>query len=87
MQEVSGRIDQLSQMITETGRTHALDRWPFLAELGRLVRPGDKPQERQLSSMAPFLYSSKAGDDLIALGSIHVADLMDSHMEHVVYSA
>jgi len=87
MKEVIGRVEQLSQTISEAGRSQALERWPFLTELDRLVRIGNKLQERRLSAITPFLYSSDAAAELIALSAIHVSDLMDSRARHVVYSA
>jgi len=85
--DLSSRLEQLSGAIAETGKARALEKWPFLSELPRLIRPGDKPQERRLSSMVPFLYSpDDAADGLIDLASKHAHELMDGHAHHVVYS-
>jgi uncharacterized protein YllA (UPF0747 family) len=87
IKELRGRLEQFSAAIVGTGKALALERWPFLAELPRLIRPGDKPQERRLSSMVPFLQSpGDAGDGLIDLASTHAHELMDGRAHHVVYS-
>jgi uncharacterized protein YllA (UPF0747 family) len=87
MKEVATRVDQLSGAVMDIGRIRALERWPFLSELSLLMRPGDKPQERRLSSMTPYLHSpGDITDGLIDLASAHVAELMDGRSHHVVYS-
>jgi uncharacterized protein YllA (UPF0747 family) len=87
LREFRGRVDQLSEAVLESGKAHALERWPYLAELGELMRPGDKPQERRLSAMAPFLYAAdSACSDLLDLASTHIGEVMDGHPQHIVYS-
>ena len=87
IKDLTTRLEQLSGAIADTGKAGALEKWPFLSELPRLIRPGDKLQERRLSSMVPFLYSpDDAAAGLIDLASKHVHELMDGRAHHVVYS-
>jgi hypothetical protein len=87
MKELMTRLERLSGAVLDTGRIRAVERWPFLPELSLLIRPGDKPQERRLSSMIPFLDSSgETAGGLIGLASTHVDELMDGRVHHVVYS-
>jgi uncharacterized protein YllA (UPF0747 family) len=87
IKELTSRLEQLSGAIADTGKSRALEQWPFLSELAGLIRPGDKPQERRLSSMVPFLYSpDDAATGLIDLASKHAHELMDGRADHVVYS-
>jgi hypothetical protein len=85
--EFRARIEELAGATTEAGRLAALERWPFLSEVAQVIRPADRPQERRVSSLTPFLYSfDEAGKGLIELAAQHVDEVMDGHVKHVVYS-
>jgi bacillithiol synthase len=71
----------------EIGKALALERWPFLNDLVALVKPGGKPQERTLSSLAPYLFGgASAGGDLRGAADAYVDDLLDGRTKHIVYS-
>jgi bacillithiol biosynthesis cysteine-adding enzyme BshC len=88
LDEFRNRVDYLSESVLETGKTAALERWPFLTELAQLIRPGDKPQERRLSLIVPFVNARDSDSDpMTRLASVHVDELMDGRMLHIVYSS
>lgn len=89
LRELEDRVKQTSEAILDTGRARAVERWPFLPDLALLVRPSDRPQERRLSVLVPFLHSVDAavtGESLIALAEGYVGELLDGRPLHIVYS-
>jgi uncharacterized protein YllA (UPF0747 family) len=85
--ELRGRIEELADAVGEAGRFIALERWPFLSELTEMIRPGDRPQERRISVLTPFLQSPEgAGRGLVSLAARHAAELVDGRARHIVYS-
>ncbi len=86
--DVKNRTALAAASVSDVGRAIAVERWPFLSDLGALVQPGGKPQERTLSCLVPYLFGGRAAsDDLIAIASVYVDDLLDGRTTHVVYSS
>jgi len=87
LSDLSRRLGQALDVGGTAGKAAALDEWPFLAGLAQFVRRNDKPQDRYLSSLTPFLF---AGDG--ARGSVgnaataFVQAALDGTPSHVVYS-
>jgi hypothetical protein len=74
--------------VSDVGKAIALERWVFLSDLAALVGPGGKPQERTLSVFVPCLFGgAPACQDLLAIGSAYVDDLLDGRTSHIVYSS
>ncbi len=87
VRELRGRMEELAESVSEAGRLRALERWSFLSEINHLIKPADKPQERRVASLTPFLHSpDDAGEDVIGLATRHVDELMDGRAKHIVYS-
>jgi uncharacterized protein YllA (UPF0747 family) len=86
--DIEKRASQLAASLSDVGKAAALERWGFLADLGLVLRPGGKAQERTLSSLVPCLFGGNdANDDLLAVARAHVDDLLDGHARHIVYSS
>jgi bacillithiol biosynthesis cysteine-adding enzyme BshC len=86
--DIARRLDQTLNLTAEAGRTAALGRWPFLGSLGDYVRRKDKPQDRYLSALVPFLASgADAGEKLATAATAFVNETLDGRLSHVVYSA
>ncbi len=87
LDEVSSRVDNLTQTTMASGKAVALERWPFLGRVGQLLNTNDKPQERWLSGLFPFLYGGDAtGTQLTDLAHEYIDELVDSRARHIVYS-
>ncbi len=85
--DLEKRAALLAASLPDIGKAAALERWSFLADLGPLLRPGGKAQERTLSSLTPCLFGgTEANDDLLAIARSHVDDLLDGRARHIVYS-
>jgi len=81
------RLIQTLLTVNDTGKVAALQRWPGLAYVTDLFARREKPQERYLSLLTPFLFGNPdAIDSILELAASHVAATMDGHPEHVVYS-
>lgn len=78
----------LATAAAEIGKSIALDKWPFLADLASVVKPAGKPQERTLSALTPFLFGgARVADDLRDIAAGYVDDLLDGRASHAVYSS
>ena len=87
LEEVSSRVDNLTQTTMASGKAVALERWPFLGRVGQLVTTNGKPQERWLSGLFPFLYGGDAtGTQLTDLAHEYIDELVDSRARRIVYS-
>lgn len=85
--EIARRLDQALNLTGDAGRAAALAKWPFLGTLGEYVRRKDKPQDRYLSSLVPFLFDgAEAGDALSSAVTAFVNETLDGRVSHVVYS-
>jgi uncharacterized protein YllA (UPF0747 family) len=85
--DIQRRIEQLSEIGSEAGKMLALERHPHLAHIEAAVRPGNKPQERVLSCLAPFLFAGEtAGRAICDVSQHYIAELMDGTPNHIVYS-
>ena len=85
VKDFRGRVEQLAATGDDVGKTRALGRWPFLPDVARWIMPGEKPQERRIASIVPYLFDGGDGS-LVALAQAHVDELMDGRASHVVYS-
>jgi len=85
--DVRNRAGLSAASVSEAGKAAALERWGFLSDLGSVVKPGGKPQERTVSSLVPFLFGG-AGmrTELAAAASSYLDDLLDGRTRHIVYS-
>jgi bacillithiol biosynthesis cysteine-adding enzyme BshC len=85
--DVERRLSQALDAAGEAGKEEALSKWPFLGGLGEFIRRRDKPQERYLSLLTPFLFSGRgAGDAVSGAASVFVDGALDGRTLHVVYS-
>jgi bacillithiol biosynthesis cysteine-adding enzyme BshC len=85
--DIQRRAEQLGDIGSEAGKLLALERHPHLAHLGAAMRPDDKPQERVLSCLVPFLFAGERAMLAIREASRrHLAELMDGTPCHIVYS-
>lgn len=85
--EVERRLDHALASTGDTGKTAALARWPFLANVDEIVRRKNKPQDRSLSLLTPFLFGGEAAAGAIAAAANeYVAETMDGRAFHLVYS-
>ena len=86
--DVRNRAGISAASVSEAGRAAALERWGGLSDLGSVVKPGGKPQERTLSSLVPFLFGG-AGmrPRLAAASSSYTDELLDGRTRHIVYSS
>jgi uncharacterized protein YllA (UPF0747 family) len=86
--DVGRRLDRTLTSADETGKTAALSRWPFLAGIGEVVRRNQKPQDRSLSLLTPFLFGGqKAASSITAAAESYVTAALDGDTYHVVYSS
>jgi uncharacterized protein YllA (UPF0747 family) len=85
--DVRNRAGLSGASVAEAGKAAALERWGFLSDLGSVVKPGGKPQERTVSSLVPFLFCG-AGmrAELAAAAGSYTDDLLDGRTRHIVYS-
>ena len=85
--DLSRRAEQVVTATGEFGRQRALEQWPFIAHAGDLFRQNDRPQERYLSWMSPYLSGGEASRKLIVMAAAnHVDAAMDETAQHIVYS-
>ena len=85
--DLKRRLDQIGEIRREAGKAAALERHPFLANVGAVVRPRGKPQERILSSLTPFLLAGESTLDVAyEAAERHIDELMDGNPCHIVYS-
>jgi uncharacterized protein YllA (UPF0747 family) len=86
--EIRRLVERLSEIEGEAGKMLALEKHPFLANIEAAIRPANKPQDRILSSMTPFMFSGGgAGSSLQEAAERHIAELLDGRPCHIVYSA
>ena len=86
--DLKSRAALTAGSVSEIGKAAALGRWGFLSDLGAVVKPAGKPQERTLSSLLPFMFGGDSmRQDLLAAASSHVDDLLDGRTRHIVYSS
>jgi hypothetical protein len=86
--DLKSRAALAAGSVSEIGKAAALDRWSFLSDLGAVVKPAGKPQERTLSSLVPFMFGGEGmRQDLLAVASSYVDDLLDGRTQHIVYSS
>jgi hypothetical protein len=85
--DVERRLDRVLRSAGETGKRSALARWPFLAGIGEVVRRNEKPQDRSLSLLTPFLFcGERVRTSVTAAARSYVTDALDGETFHVVYS-
>lgn len=85
--DLEHRLDRVLGSAGETGKTAALARWPFLAGIGDIVRRNEKPQDRSLSLLTPFLFGGdKAASRVSAAAEAYVTAALDDETHHIVYS-
>jgi uncharacterized protein YllA (UPF0747 family) len=88
LSDLNSRAALSAASVSDIGRAIAYDRWVFLSDLASLVRPGGKPQERTLSGLVPCLFGGPTTcQDLLAIGSTYLDDLLDGRTSHIVYSS
>jgi uncharacterized protein YllA (UPF0747 family) len=88
LSDLRKRSAQASDAVIEMGRRASIERWPFLAELTDVVKPGGKPQERTLSGLIPYLYAGASAVDAVRnVAGGYVDDLLDGRASHIVYSS
>ncbi|MFH1755742.1 MAG: bacillithiol biosynthesis BshC, partial [Candidatus Latescibacterota bacterium] len=86
--DIRNRLEQIGDIEKEAGKRTALERHPFLAGIASAVRPDNKPQERVLSCLTPFLFAGdRASFALQEAARRYIDELMDGHARHIVYSA
>jgi hypothetical protein len=86
--ELRGRSGLAAASASEIGKAIAAERWPFVAELVSLIRPGGKPQERTLSALLPYLFGGAGAAQVVGdVAGLHVDELLDGRMSHIVYSS
>ncbi|MGD8413892.1 MAG: bacillithiol biosynthesis BshC [Candidatus Latescibacterota bacterium] len=87
LDDLSRRLSQALDGAGEAGKTIATGRWPFLPYLDQFVRKNDKPQDRYLSVLTPFLFAGEsARRALEAASETFVQATLDGTPFHVVYS-
>jgi uncharacterized protein YllA (UPF0747 family) len=85
--DVSRRLGQALNVGDKAGKDAALGQWPFLAALPDFLRRNDKPQERYLSALAPFLFGGEgAREGVFAAAAAYAEGALDGRLSHVVYS-
>ncbi len=88
LSDLRKRAAQSADAVLETGRKASLERWPFLSEIGTIVKPGDKLQERTLSGLTPYLFAGEsAALWMPGMAAAYVDDLLDGRVSHIVYSS
>ena len=88
LSDIQKRIQQLEKIPREAGREAALNKFPFLANVGDAIKPQGSPQERILSVLVPVLLSGPLILDTIeAVSAVYTDELMDGNACHVVYSS
>lgn len=88
LKDVESRVMQTMETVEAAGKRAAVERWPFLPELGALFRPEDKLQERYYSCLVPFLFGGSDADasSLIAMAEDYMDELLDGDVGHILYS-
>jgi hypothetical protein len=85
--DLRNRAGLSAASVSEAGKAAALERWGFLSDLGSVVKPGGKPQERTVSSLVPFLFAgADMRTELAAAAASYTDDLLDGRTRHIVYS-
>jgi hypothetical protein len=85
--DLRNRAGLAAASVSEAGKAAALERWGFLSDLGSVVKPGGKPQERTVSSLVPFLFcGAPMSAELAEAALSYTDDLMDGRTRHIVYS-
>ena len=86
--DIQKRVDNSAQLLADVGKAVAKEKWPFLGDVDRIIRPGGKPQERTLSSLMLFAH---CGDlthkHLRSFAVDHVTELLDGDATHIVFSS
>ncbi|NIM19458.1 MAG: bacillithiol biosynthesis BshC [Candidatus Latescibacteria bacterium] len=86
LSELRKRVDQIREVEREAGKAAALERHPYLANVGSVVKPRGKPQERILSSLTPYLFSGETAAGIVRAAAEHyIHELMDGNPSHIVY--
>jgi hypothetical protein len=86
--DLERRLAQALDSAGDAGKAESLSKWPFLGGLGEFVRRKDKPQERYLSLLAPFLFSGAGARDAVSGAAATFVDgALDGRTSHVVYSS
>lgn len=85
--DLERRLDLALDVAGTVGKSAARSRWPFLGGLGEFVRRKDKPQERYLSLLTPFLFSGATATTIVGdAAADFVEGALDGNTAHVVYS-
>jgi uncharacterized protein YllA (UPF0747 family) len=85
--DLERRLDQALDVAGTVGKSVARSRWPFLSGLGEFMRRKDKPQERYLSLLTPFLFSGAGAERVVGnAAEDFVEGALDANTEHIVYS-
>lgn len=85
--DIQRRIEQLREIESEAGKMKALELHPFLPNIEPAIRPENKPQERTLSCLAPYMFAGEDARNAIQeCSELHIAELMDGKPCHIVYS-
>jgi hypothetical protein len=88
LEDVARRLEQGTDVSEEVGRARALEKWPFLEHTPDVFARQDRPQERYLSLLSPFLFSGEgAWQTVMEAARQQVPGAMDGNAMHVVYSA
>jgi hypothetical protein len=87
LSDVARRLAQALDVGENAGKAAAVREWPFLPGLAEFVRRGDKPQDRYVSSLTPFVFAGRdARDRVSASAAAFVQAALDGPPPHVVYS-
>ncbi len=87
LSEVGRRLGQALEVGGVAGREAAKRSWPFLGGLGEFMRRKDKPQDRYLSVLTPYLFAGDGARASISQAAdAFVEGALDGRTTHVVYS-
>jgi hypothetical protein len=87
LSDVGRRLGQALEIGEVAGREAAIRRWPFLGGLGEFIRRKDKPQDRYLSVLTPYLFAGDTARATISQAAdVFVEGALDGRTAHVVYS-
>ena len=87
LSDVGRRLGQALEIGEVAGREAANRSWPFLGGLGQFMRRKDKPQDRYLSVLIPYLFSGdSARASILQAAQAFVEGALDGSTTHVVYS-
>jgi hypothetical protein len=87
LSDLSRRLGQALDVGGTAGKAAALEEWPFLAGLAQFVKRDDRPQDRYVSSLTPFLFAGDGARESVAnAATAFVQAALDGTPSHVVYS-